>query len=44
MKRTSPNTFKWLLSGEAAKLRKRLNEIKIMFFKMIENDRTRINY
>jgi hypothetical protein len=42
--KTTTKTFKWYLSGKAAKLRKRLNEIKIMFFKMIEDDRTRINY
>ena len=40
-KRTSHKTFKWLLSGEADKLRKRLNEIKIMFFKMIEDEKTK---
>ena len=39
MKRTSNKKLKWFLSGDADKLRKRLNEIKTMFFKMIENDR-----
>ena len=39
--KTTTKTFKWLLSGEAAKLRKRLNEIKIMFFKIIEDEKTK---
>ena len=37
MKRTTKKTFKWLLSGKAEKLRKRIEEIKIEFLKMIED-------
>ena len=39
MKRTSPKTFKWLLSGEAAKSQKRISDIENEFIKMIEDEK-----
>ena len=37
MKRTTKKTFKFYLSGKADKLKKRLEEIKHEFLKMIED-------
>ena len=37
MKRTTKKTFKFYLSGKADKLKKRLEEIKHEFIKMIED-------
>lgn len=37
MKRTTPKTFKWYLSGKAKKLKKRIEQIRIGFIKMIED-------
>jgi hypothetical protein len=42
--KTTTNTFKWLLSGKAEKLRKRIEEIRIEFLKMIENEHTNNQY
>ena len=37
MKRTTQKTFKWYLSGKAQKLKKRIEQIRIEFIKMIED-------
>ena len=37
MKRTTPKTFKFYLSGKADKLKKRIEQIRIEFIKMIED-------
>ena len=37
MKRTTQKTFKWYLSGKAQKLKKRIEEIRVEFIKMIED-------
>lgn len=37
MKRTTQKTFKWLLSVQHTKLKKRIEQIKNEFLKMIED-------
>ena len=37
MKRTTKKTFKWYLSGKAQNLKKRIEQIRIEFLKMIED-------
>lgn len=37
MKRTTQKTFKWYLSGKAKKLKKRIEQIRVEFIKMIED-------
>ena len=37
MKRTKSKTFKWLLSDKPAKLRKKIEQLKNEFLKMIED-------
>ena len=36
-KRTTQKTFRWLLSDKPAKLKKKIEKIRIEFFKMIED-------